>query len=169
MLTDDETNYIKQIPSDKVVFIKPYNTRIEKIAGELINRIHDELPDLLLVHMGASGLGISGQGDIDLYAMASPVDFSTYLPVFQELFGEPVSKRDDSIAWEMEIEGYPIELYLTDPNSKAMQRQLKVFEILKDNSKLLEEYKELKEKMNGKSFREYQMKKYEFYNRILEV
>jgi GrpB-like predicted nucleotidyltransferase (UPF0157 family) len=118
--------------------------------------------------MGASGLGISGQGDIDIYALASLIEIESYFPIFQELFGEPVSKRDDSITWEMEIEGYPIELYLTDPNSKPMQRQLKVFQILKDNPKLLDEYKDLKEKMNGKSFREYQKQKYEFYHRILD-
>jgi GrpB-like predicted nucleotidyltransferase (UPF0157 family) len=168
MLTNDESNYIEKIPEDKVVVIIPYSIRAKEIADEIKAKINEKLPDLKVMHMGASGLGISGQGDIDIYALASLIEIESYFPIFQELFGEPVSKRDDSITWEMEIEGYPIELYLTDPNSKPMQRQLKVFQILKDNPKLLDEYKDLKEKMNGKSFREYQKQKYEFYHRILD-
>jgi len=48
-----------------------------------------------------------------------------------------------------------------------MKRQIRVFEILKNNERLLKEYEELKENMNGKSFREYQKRKYEFYHKIL--
>lgn len=49
-----------------------------------------------------------------------------------------------------------------------MKKQIAVIEILKNNKGLLKKYEKLKESMNGKSFREYQEKKYEFYHRILD-
>lgn len=48
-----------------------------------------------------------------------------------------------------------------------MQKQIKVYEILKNDQKLLKKYENLKSSLNGKSFKKYQTKKYEFYNRIL--
>lgn len=74
----------------------------------------------------------------------------------------------DSIAWKFRKQGYDIEFYLTDPSSVPMKRQIAVFYALKRNKNLLKEYEVLKEKFNGKSFKDYQKKKYEFYHKILD-
>jgi GrpB-like predicted nucleotidyltransferase (UPF0157 family) len=50
-----------------------------------------------------------------------------------------------------------------------MQRQIRVFELLRDRPDLLVEYEKLKWQLKGQSFRIYQKAKYEFYNRILQV
>lgn len=65
MLTQDQEKYLLTIPGDKKVTIKPFSHEQTKIAEEVITRIQNSSPDLKVVHMGASGLGISGQGDID--------------------------------------------------------------------------------------------------------
>lgn len=168
MLTEDEERYIQKIPKDKIVSIKPFDIREKEIAENIISKIKVESPNLEVVHMGASGLGISGQGDLGIYALADSADFNKYLPMMKQLFGDPVGEKPDSVAWKVEIEGYPVELYLTDPNSPAMKSQIKVFEKLRDNPALLIEYEKLKAEMDGKFFREYQRKKYEFYHRILD-
>lgn len=167
MLTSHEENYLNKIPEDKIVIIKPYSSALEEIAYEIIDSIKEEYPNLEIFHMGASALKISGQGDIDIYCLTASINFHKYLPYLKELFGEPKYEREHSVGWELEREGYPIELYLTDPDSEAMQRQITIFEKLKNNPDLLEEYKNLKESMNGKSFREYQRQKYEFYHKVL--
>jgi GrpB-like predicted nucleotidyltransferase (UPF0157 family) len=118
--------------------------------------------------MGASVLKISGQNDIDIYMFSDPKDFDNYLPGIIEIFGEPIHKHDTFCEWKFQKEGLDIELYLTAKDTPTMQKQIKVFEILKNNSYLLKEYEQLKDSMNGKSFREYQEKKYHFYHRILE-
>ena len=51
--------------------------------------------------------------------------------------------------------------------TKPPERQIKVFEILKSDEKLLKEYEELKLSFDGKSYKDYQRAKYEFYNKIL--
>lgn len=65
------------------------------------------------------------------------------------------------------MDGFNVELYLTDPNTPQMQEQIRVYELLKNNPDLLEEYGRIKKSADGMSMREYQRQKYEFYNRIL--
>lgn len=167
MLNQDEENYLAKISDGRVVVVKPYDKRVAEIAKEIISKIKDKHPELEIIHMGASGLKISGQGDVDIYAFAKPDSFKIYLPTFTQLFGQPKSTNPDSIAWELVIEDYPVELYLTNPDSTPMKRQITVFNVLRNNSKLLSKYEQLKADMNGKSFKEYQRKKYQFYHEIL--
>lgn len=167
MLSQKEKRYIRSIPQSKVVKIKPFNLKATKVANEIIQKVKEAAPNLRVIHMGASGLGISGQRDLDIYALAKPERFKDHLPDLIRLFGKPKSEKPNSVAWEFDDKGYSIEFYLTDPNSRSMKRQISVFEILKGNKKLLKEYERLKESMDGKSFRDYQRKKYEFYHRIL--
>lgn len=167
MLTQGEINFLNKIPEDKIVNIFPYNPQLEKTAQEIIKRVKSAFPNLEIIYMGASALKISGQGDIDIYCLAKPQDFSQYLPGLTEIFGSPKSSKIDSIAWELERNNVPIELYLTDPSSEPMKRQIAIFKKLQSDSKLLLEYEKLKKSFSGKTFKEYQMNKYEFYHKML--
>ena len=168
MLLEDEKKYIKTIPKGKVVKIFPFSSRATELADKIIQKVKGVCPRLKVVHMGASGLGISGQRDLDIYSLSSPQNFSQYLPKLIKLFGKPQSQKKDSIAWEFKQDGYQVEFYLTNPKSSSMKRQIAVFKVLKDNKKVLKQYERLKEGMDGKSFRDYQRKKYEFYHRMLK-
>ena len=167
MLSPDEEDFLSKIPSDKVVSVKPFDQKVHQISDEIIQNIHADLPELEVRHLGASALGISGQGDIDIYIFSKPEEFDKYIPQLERIFGSPKSRKFDSVAWKFEKDGHEIELYLTDPTSEPMRKQIKIFDILKSNKDLLTQYEKLKESMNGKSFKEYQRKKYEFYHRIL--
>ncbi len=167
MLTQGEIDFLNKIPVDKVVNVFPYDPQLEETAQEIINRIKSTFPNLEIIYMGASALKISGQGDIDIYCLAKPQDFSQYLPGLTEIFGYPKSSKIDSIAWELERNGNPVELYLAYPSSEPMKRQIAIFEKLQSDPKLLQEYEKLKKSFSGKLFKEYQKKKYEFYHKIL--
>ena len=60
MLTWDEKDYLGKI-LDKIVRIFPFSKKATKIADGLIQKVKLAYPDLKVVQMGASGLGISGQ------------------------------------------------------------------------------------------------------------
>lgn len=167
MLTEEQERYIQTIPEDKKVKIYPYSPKLKDIANEFIQKIRSIDPNLEIMFMGASGLGILGQGDIDLYILSPASEFKKYLPGLIEQFGEPRSKHETSVAWQFERENHEVELYLTDPSSSAMKEQVKVFEILKNNPEILKAYEQLKQDSDGISFREYQRRKYEFYNKLL--
>lgn len=167
MFTKDERDYLSKIPQDKIVYIHPFDNRIVKTAKDIIFSINKIYPPLEIKHMGASALEISGQNDIDIYAFSDPDEFDKFLPGLTDLFGKPIHKHKTFIEWKFNKNNYHVEFYLTAKDSRTMKKQIKVFEILKNNPNLLKEYERLKESMNGKSFREYQEKKYEFYHKIL--
>lgn len=167
MLSNDEIDYLNKIPNDKIVHVLPYDPAAKITADEIIKSIQKKYPNLEIQHMGASALKISGQNDLDIYAFSDPKDFNKYLPGIINILGKPLHTHHTFIEWGFNKNGFDVQFYLTQKDSPTMQKQIKVFEKLKNSPDLLEEYKNLKESMNGKSFKEYQRKKYEFYNRIL--
>ena len=167
MLTENQSRYLLTIPQEKLVEIKPFTAELKSTGDELLSQIHAAVPQLELHHMGASALGISGQGDLDIYIFSSSKDFEQHLPRLIQVFGEPTKHSETSIKWDFERNGIPVEMYLTDPSSSAMLEQIKMFEALRDDEVLQKEYEALKESFSGRSFRDYQAAKYEFYNKVL--
>lgn len=167
MLSKDEVDYLNKIPRDKKVFIHPFNPQATITAERIIELIKNMYPTLEVKHMGASALKISGQNDLDIYAFSNPIDFDKYLPGLIKIFGNPLHAHGTFIEWSFNKNGFDVQFYLTQKDSPTMQKQIEVFEILKNDPKLLKEYENLKNSLDGKYFKEYQRNKYEFYNRIL--
>lgn len=167
MVTKDEEDFLSK-QKDRIVSVKPFNPNCRKVSQDIIKKILSVSPDANVRHLGASSLGLSGQNDVDLYVLSKPEDFDKYLPGLIKLFSETVWRKYDSNAWKFKQDGIEVELYLTDPTSKPMKRQLGVYEALKSNRTLQKEYEALKEKFNGKSWLEMQKAKYEFYHKILD-
>ena len=166
MLTSNQKKYLLTIPEDKIVRIYPYDPKAKIVAEKIIKQIHEVYSGLEILFIGAAALEIAGQNDLDINILSIPKEYDNYLPGLVKIFGEPKIKGT-SIKWEYERDGFGIELYLTDKDGSDFQEQLRVFNILKNGPKLLKQYEDLKKICNGISFREYQRKKYEFFNRIL--
>lgn len=166
MLTENQEKYLQKIPADKTIKIIPFNPKISGIVQDIKDKIKNAKINLEIKFMGASALGISGQGDIDLYIFCPEKDFQIYLPKLEEIFGQKV-QGISIIKWQLKKDGYEIEMYLTDPSTPSMQEQNKTFEILKNDPKLLKEYEQIKSSADGQPFREYMKRKYEFFNKIL--
>jgi len=167
MLSWDEEDYLSKVNDKKMVVVKPFDPKITDISNKLVHKIHIAVPDLEVRHMGASSLELSGQNDIDIYIFCMKENFDEYLPKIEKVFG-PKMQGINIIKWSMNIEGFEVEMYLTDPNSPTMKKQIAVFEALKNDKSLREDYTKLKEGLNGRSFKEYQRAKYEFYHKILD-
>ncbi|OGM29481.1 hypothetical protein A2630_00605 [Candidatus Woesebacteria bacterium RIFCSPHIGHO2_01_FULL_44_10] len=169
MLTKEENDYLSKIDPNRKVSIHPFNSKGKKLGEAIVKQIKKSFSNLKVLFMGSVALEISGQKDIDIYALANMEDFDKYLPTFEKLFGE-VNKqgryvKKSFVEWKFNKDGYEIEVYLTEPPD----RQIKVYEILRSNNKLLKEYEDLKLSFDGKNYKDYQRAKYEFYNRILKV
>jgi len=170
MLTEAQRKYLETIPAGKITEIKPWNPQVKAAALRLIEKIKSVVPMLEVFYGGASALEIAGQNDIDITIKCPIKDFEKYLPDLKKVLGEPTKIGRESIRWEpIFIEGYEAEIYMTDPNSPALQEQIKVFELLKNNNELRKEYEKIKKDSNSIPYREYQRRKYEFYNKILKL
>jgi hypothetical protein len=135
------------------------------LGETIVRKIKNHFPNLEVLFMGSVALEISGQRDLDIYALADPKDFDNYKPTLEKLFGKYKNIHKTFIEWKFSKDGYEIEIYLTEPP----ERQIKVYEILKSDPKLLKEYEDLKLSFDRKSYKDYQKAKYVFYNRILET
>src|SRR3989344_7193532 len=156
MLTENQEKYLLKISEDKKVKIVPYDPKAKEVVVDIKNKIAKGGIDLEVAHMGASALEISGQGDIDLYILCKEEDFNMYAPRLEKLFGLKVSGIS-SYKWQLHINGFEIEMYLTDPKTPSMKEQIDVFEKLKNNKELLKEYELIKSSANNLSFREYKI------------
>lgn len=169
MLTTEEAKYLANIDPRRRVFIAPFDPAGEALGGRLVSQIKQKFPNADVRFMGSTALGIAGQKDIDIYLLCPASDFPKYTAPLEQLFG-PIAKQGEYlgkqyIEWKFTQEGYAIEIYLTEPP----ERQIKVFELLRDNADLRAKYAELKLAFNGKSYRDYQRAKYELFNEIIEM
>jgi GrpB-like predicted nucleotidyltransferase (UPF0157 family) len=165
MLQPDEQKYLDNLPenqSQKIVKIYPYNSEIATIADSVIKKLHDKLPDTNIAFIGASALQISGQNDIDIYILEPQFKHENDLVLLNSLLGQRENNH-----WSWSEHGYEVSVYLADPNTPTLKKQIDVFNKLKTNPELLNEYEKLKLDMDGKTYKEYQTAKYQFYNKIL--
>lgn len=170
MLTDKQQKWIDHLSDTDKVFIKPFDpTAAEKF--EKINKIiKSNLGESInYLHCGATSMGISGQDEIDTYIPVSTEKFDKYLLLLQNIFGEPRSHYPlERARFVTEIDNKHIDIFLINQDSIGWTDGLKFEEYLKSHPKALDEYRILKESLNGVSTKEYYKNKIEFINKILE-
>lgn len=169
MLTENEEKYLKTIPEDKMANVRSFDPKVRVVGNKIVQNINNKIPELEVLFMGASALGIAGQNDIDLNILSTPNKYKNYLPPLIQMFGKPAKTNPNLVKWEFIKDGFEVELYLTDKDSPELQRQIKTFNILKNNQALAKEYEDIKLRSNGLSFREYMRRKFEFFNKILRL
>jgi len=168
MLSENQERYLETISDSTAVVIQPWDPKTELVAKKLMNDMRSAVPDLEVFHTGAAALKISGKNDLDFSILAVPEDFDSYLPTLIKMLGEPQKRGWENVRWEITRDGFPVDIHLTNKDSLGWKEHRKVFELLRDDPQLLEEYRILKERSAGVSLREYQRRKYEFYNVIVK-
>ena len=167
MLTEGQTKYLAKVPDDQKMVVKPFNPRGLEIAEQVIADIRAVEPELEVLLLGSLPLKISGQEDIDISAFCIKSEQPQHIDSFRKLYGEPTRQGTNSTGWDFGREGFSISVWLTDPTVETTKAQVQVFNMLKNNPELLKEYEKIKEDAKDLTYKEYQTRKYEFYNRIL--
>ena len=167
MLTEGQKNYLNKLSYTRAnakVYLKEYDPAVRKIAENIITKIKNLIPNADVRFMGASALGIGGQNDIDIYVLYQKVLIERYVSLLNSMFGEQEKKK-----WHWYEDGIEVSVYVSDPEDPKQKEQIDLFNLLKSNRKLLDEYGKIKELANGKTYVEYQTAKYEFYNKVLGI
>jgi GrpB-like predicted nucleotidyltransferase (UPF0157 family) len=168
MITANQQKYLDTIPKDKVARVVAFDPATQQTAQEIMSEIRTALPKVQIFYAGSSALGIAGENDIDLTALAIG-EFQSAFNVFTKLYGAPkrTTLEDGYAHWEFVRNGFPVELHLNDRMKPYFQEQLDTQKILEQNTDLCLEYERIKLQSNGLPWREYTRRKYEFWNRIL--
>lgn len=169
MLTTKQQRYLESLPENTPVSILPFNPLAPAVVVELSARITIAAPTVEVHHIGATALGISGKGDIDLDVFSARDVFETNVQIFEQLFGGLNHRHDYSVRWFFPYKGFPVEIYLTEPSDPGAQEEIAIFEMLRNNPALRHRYEKFKLSGNGLSAREYQRRKFEWYNTILGI
>ncbi|TSA46474.1 hypothetical protein D4R52_00500 [bacterium] len=169
MLNEAQERYLNTISESAIAYIKPFDPNAARVARFLLSELKNVVPELEVFWSGALALGISGKNDIDFSVVSRVEDYEKFLPRLIKVLGEPQKRGKENIRWEITKDGFSVDVHLTDGRSKALAEHRKVFELLKNDPSLLAEYEALKAACDGLLLREYQRRKYEFYNRIINV
>ncbi|MBU3913869.1 MAG: GrpB family protein [Nanoarchaeota archaeon] len=153
------------------VKILPHNPKIHEIAEEFIKSLHKLIGKKIEIERrGASTLGISGKGEIDLYVRVFPEQFSRCLRLLKERFGEPQGVESGRRARFNYFErGIEIEIILIHKDHPDEIEGRKFFNYLKMHPKALKEYERVKKKYAQISEREYYLQKAKFIAEIIKL
>lgn len=169
MLTKEQEDWINHLSDTGSVKIAPFDPESSRKFEVIKKEVQSILgTDREVLHMGASGLGISGQPEIDVYIPVAADDFDKTTLKLQEIFGKPYSIYPmERVKFMRSVEGTKIELMIVNESRKSWIDNKIFFSYLKNNSNALERYRKLKEEGAGLSNRSYYRKKIEFINEIL--
>lgn len=169
MLTPNQEKYLLNFSDNEMMTIVPWEPRGLNIAQTVINEINSATPGLEVIFIGSLPLRIAGQRDIDLSILSPAQDFPIHQAKLEKKIGKPNVIDQTSIGWHFRREDYGVSVYLTDPITSQVQEQIDVFNLLKNDPSLLKEYEQIKLESADKPYKEYQRRKYEFFNRVLEI
>lgn len=153
--------------SQNIFHLQPWDSSAQEIAENLIGQIHDVAPELEVLFMGAVALGLPGKNDIDLDILCDVSDVRMYTEKLIPLLGQPKEAKGNLTSWESERDGFEVDCILSDPRTSHVPLQQKIFEILKSDSNLRNEYRQLKEDCDGLPLVEYEKRKKAFFGTIL--
>lgn len=170
MITQEQEEWLEHLAPGHLVKIVPYNPHIK----QAFTQIKTELQSLLgskveIQHRGASSMGISGKGDLDIHIPVSPNDFSTIVHDMEERYGKPGSfYKQQRARWNMSVMGFETEVFVVNADHPAWAKTILFEDFLSSHPEELERYRILKETAEGLDIRDYYRAKLEFFNEILQ-
>ena len=148
----------------KIFHLQPWMPQIQNVAQSLIDEIHTIDPEIGVLFMGAAALGLPGKNDIDLDILCDKKDLVNYTRRLLPVLGMPKAADDNLTVWEFRYRGFDIDAILSDPSTSHVPEQQRVFEALKANTSLLDEYRQLKITCDGLSYVVYEKRKKAFFS-----
>lgn len=170
MLTKKDIHWLKHLSNSKKVKIVPYNPKSKEVFEKQKKEILDILgQNVEILQRGATGMGIPGQGEIDIF-IPVPLDrFNGFIKKLKKAYGDPKSfSLNNRVRFNHRVKDIDIEIILVNQDSEGWKKNIAFEKYLNNHPEALEKYRKLKESNNRIGIKEYYRKKIEFINDILE-
>lgn len=168
MLSSEQKKWLSKLSDIKTISVIPYNPKNRLVFNKIKKDLIDNIGDIRVSLRGSTFLGISGQGEVDLYIPVAKKDFNIYLKKLINYLGDPGSIYDlRRVRFVKYIDNIKIEIFLINKNSRDWINGCKFENFLKHSTKYLDEYERIKKKYDGFSVRQYYTAKIKFINKIL--
>lgn len=169
MLTKEQEEWLNHLSDTHTVKIIPFNPKVKSVFQKIKSEIQSKL-SVEVLHRGASSMGISGKGDIDIYIPIAEKDFEDTFEKLSGILGKPGSHYPNQRArWNRDDEGFEVEIFLVNTSHESWLKSVAFENYLLSNHEALQEYRIIKEEAEGLSTREYYRKKIEFMNKIIDL
>lgn len=170
MITPEQEKWLSHLDDSDSVKIYPFDPtsaeKFEKVKKQT-QRLLGE--DVNVKHRGATSLGISGQGELDIYIPIAEEKFDEFVSLVEKLFGKPGSiyplERARFVTY---IDNTKAEVFVINEKCAGWLDGCKFENYLKENPDALDSYQKLKEEGRGLSTQAYYRRKIEFINDILD-
>lgn len=169
MLTKKQEKWVAHLSNDSKIKIVPFDQSAQEKFEKIKSIIQSKLgKSARIEHHGATGLGISGQDEIDIYVPVPPYLFDSFMSPLTELFNEPRSHYPmERARFTTSIDGKRVDVFLINEAYSGWLESLKFEKYLMEHPRALLNYERLKESCNGMGTQEYYTRKIEFINDVL--
>ncbi len=169
MVTPEQEIWLTHLSNTNSTKIYPFDPSSSKKFEKLKEQIQILIgTDIGVVHRGSTSLGISDQGELDVYIPVAPEKFDSLLTSIERLFGKPTSLYPlERARFVTSVDGTKAEVFVINIEGRGWIDGCRFEKYLKENAEALEAYRKLKEDGQGLSTREYYRRKIEFLNDIL--
>ncbi len=170
MITPEQEKWLAHLDDSDAVKIIPADLRAKEKFEKIKSTIKSALGENEnVVHKGATSLGISGQGELDIYILVLSENFDSMVQAVEKLFGKPRSLYPlERARFVASVDDTKAEVFVINENTKSWKDGCVFEKYLRKNPEVLEAYKILKEEGNGLSTQKYYRRKIEFMNEILD-
>ncbi len=170
MLSKVQQEWLQHLSDIKPVKVVLYNPKSKDIfisqKAQLKTLLGGEFE---IVHMGATALGISGKGDVDIYIPVEEAQFDSTMIKLQTVLGYPGSHYHlERVRWNLVVDNIEVEILLMNKKNETWVKMVAFETYLRTHPEALNSYQKLKEEAEGQSTREYYRRKLIFMNEVLE-
>ena len=170
MLTPTQEKWLEHLNDMDSVEIYPADSKAREKFLEIKRRIQSELgEEVAIEHRGSTSLGISGQGELDVYIPVLLKQFDEIVGAVERIFGKPRSLYPlERARFVTYLDKTKVELFVINEQSSGWIDCCRFQRYLKGHPDVLEAYRILKETGRGLSTQKYYRRKIEFINEVLE-
>jgi len=171
MITKEQQKWLNHLNDNDQVFVVPFDQTAENKYQIIKKQIQDLLgKEYQVEHRGASSLKISGQDEIDIYIPVSEENFNEIVIKITKLYGKPKSSYSlKRTRFTTFVQSKHIDVFVINKNDKGWKDSEIFHNFLLVHPDKLQEYRELKEKLTGRSTKIYYTAKTEFINKVLSL
>ncbi|KKR96746.1 MAG: hypothetical protein UU47_C0008G0004 [candidate division TM6 bacterium GW2011_GWE2_41_16] len=170
MLTPAQETWLAYLNDTDSIEIHPADPHAAEKFEKIKNRIQTTLGEQTVVeHCGSTNMGISGQGELDVYIPVRPEQFDQIVDKVAQIFEKPGSRYPlERARFVTHVDGTKVEVFVINQQSQGWIDCCRFESYLKTHHETLEAYRMLKEAGRGLSTQKYYRKKTAFINEILD-
>jgi GrpB-like predicted nucleotidyltransferase (UPF0157 family) len=151
MISKEQEIWLAHLNDNDSIKIYPADPK----AGEKFEKIKKQIQSLLgdgieVIHKGATSLGISGQGELDIYIPVLDKNFNIIVDSVKKIFGNPRSLYIlERARFVTLVDNTKAEIFVINEKCDGWLSSCKFEKCLKEDPKILQAYKKLKEEVNA--------------------